>query len=139
MHPISRHFRQILLPQKKPLVRYLFSIWQENKISRGISSHQKIWTVGPLWCKKKRGGDFNYSAVPNCYSDGTQKYKNETMRVGNILYQIWVNQLLLLIVEKQKIPILNFLVWPIKGELSVGPWDWTLAVGGNIYVHIHMQ
>ena len=34
---------------------------------------------------------------------------------------------------------LNFFVWPIKGELSVGPWDWTLAVGGNIYVHIHMQ
>jgi hypothetical protein len=47
--------------------------------------------------------------------------------------------ILLLIVEKQKIPILNFLVWPIKGELSVGSWDWTLAVGGNMYVHIHMQ
>jgi len=50
----------------------------------------------------------NYSAVPNFYSAGTQKYKNENMRVGNFLYQIWVNQLLLLIVEKQKIPILDF-------------------------------
>ena len=70
-----RFFREDVKCAKN--IRYLFS----KKYSRGISPHQKIWTVGPLWCKKVWGDNSNYSAVPNCLHFTVLAHRSTKMKL----------------------------------------------------------
>jgi hypothetical protein len=67
-----------------------FTFDKKIKYSRGISYHQKIWTVGPLWCKKK-GGNSNYSALPNFYSVGTQKYTHSPNKISLLHMYMYIH------------------------------------------------
>jgi hypothetical protein len=51
--PFQDIFAKFCSRENKHLYGICFPFDKKRKYSRGISPHQKNWTVGPLWCKKK--------------------------------------------------------------------------------------